>query len=337
MMNKPRLNSEIRKDPVSGRWVIIGKDKGYVPAVGEHITKTNIKNCPFCAGNESCTPTEIMRVPDNNDDSKWRIRVIPNKYPALVIEGKVKKEGIGIFDRMNGVGAHEIVIEAPEHTKTITDLADDEYFDVLKVFQARMLDLKKDERFRYILLFKNEGIAAGASLEHSHSQFIATPIVPKRVAEEISGSKFYYNYKKRCIFCDIIQLEKKFFQERIVYENNSVIVISPFAARFPFEMWVLPKEHVSSFEESNGELLKYMSNAILTSLKALNRVLENPPYNIILHSSPVTNNCEREYHYHFEIIPKVKKIAGFEWGTGFYINPVSPEEAAGYLRKAGNL
>ncbi len=327
------LTSEIRKDPIVGRWVIIGKDKGYMPPIEEHIQRSEGVNCPFCAGAEDKTPPEIFSVKDSS--GKWRIRVIPNKFPALVTEGNPDRSGIGIFDRMNGIGAHEVIIETPEHKKAISDLSKEEYTDVLKTYQARIRDLKKDARFRYVLVFKNEGEKAGSSVEHSHSQLIATPIIPKRVYEEINGSKFYFEYKKRCIFCDIIQHDSKFFPERVVFQNDDFIILSPFAARFPFETWILPKEHASAFEDSSDALLLSLSEAVLFLLVSLNRILGNPPYNIILHNSPLKNDCAEFYHWHLEIIPKIKTIAGFEWGTGFYINPLSPEEAGTYLKKGG--
>ncbi|MCK4643093.1 galactose-1-phosphate uridylyltransferase [bacterium] len=327
------LNSEIRKDPVIGRWVIVGHDKGYVAEKKESIQRKANPSCPFCPGNESSTPPEILSV---EKDGKWQIRVIPNKYPALSSEGEIKREGVGLFDKMSGIGAHEVIIETPDHLASVTSLTVEQFTEVLKVFRSRFNELKKDERFRHVLLFKNEGHSAGASIEHSHSQIIATPIIPKRVQEELDGAEFYYSYKKRCVFCDMLELDNRFFKERVVIENDNMCVISPFAARFPFEMWVLPKKHFSTWENSDDEMLRSQAEILLSILRALDDVLGNPPYNIILHSSPINGNCDNYYHWHFEIIPKMKRIAGFEWGTGFYINPVPPEEAAEVLKRRLN-
>ncbi|KPK99272.1 MAG: galactose-1-phosphate uridylyltransferase, partial [candidate division Zixibacteria bacterium SM23_73_2] len=202
---------ELRKDPIIGRWVIISTERGKRPTDFSTLPdKKQNSTCPFCPGNESATPPEILAFrPDKSEPNQpgWTLRVISNKYPALKVEGDLNREGRGIFDKMNGVGAHEVIIETPDHIKNMVDLTDREMEDVLWAYRARTLDLKKDPRFKYILIFKNQGEAAGASLEHSHSQLIATPIVPKRVSEELEGAHKYYDYKERCIFCDIIRQE----------------------------------------------------------------------------------------------------------------------------------
>ncbi len=324
--------SEIRKDPVMGRWVIINKDPGYIPDLSEKIERPEKKdNCPFCAGNESMTPDELVSI-SLNENEPWTIRVIPNKYPALNENENLEKEGIGIFDKMTGYGFHEVVIESPYHKNSISDLSKNHVFSIFKIIKKRILALKDEKDIKYILVFKNEGSSAGASIEHSHMQLIGTPIVPKRVQEELEGSKFYYDYKKRCIFCDIIKEEHASNEERIIYENDTMISLSPYAARFPFETWILPKEHIAKFEDSSDSILMDLSETLLFYLRSLNKNLMNPPYNIILHNSPLNDNSGKHYHWHIEIIPKIKKIAGFEWGTGFYINPISPEESTNVLK-----
>ena len=206
---------ELRKDPIVGRWVIISTDRAKRPTdfVREAM---RIKGgfCPFCYGNESKTPPEILAYrPSANgsspqkDSPGWTVRVVPNKFPALGIEGTLNKQAEGMFDKMNGVGAHEVIIETPDHTPRLATLPSKRIEDVLWAFRDRILDLKKDRRFKYILLFKNHGEAAGASLEHSHSQLIALPILPIYVVEELQGAKQYYIYKERCVFCDIIRQE----------------------------------------------------------------------------------------------------------------------------------
>jgi len=194
-------------------------------------------------------------------------------------------------------------------------------------------DLKNDRRFRYILLFKNHGEAAGASLEHTHSQLIALPIVPKRVREEVDNSKRYYEEKERCIFCDMIKQEVE-TAVRVIGENDQFIAIAPYAPRFPFETWLLPKKHSSSFElqpdSEYGNLAKLLGNI----LSRLDVVLDRPAYNYVVHTSPIGEEVNDHYHWHIEMMPKLTKVAGFEWGTGFYINPTPPEEAARFLREA---
>jgi UDPglucose--hexose-1-phosphate uridylyltransferase len=328
---------ELRKDPIIGRWVIISTERGKRPSdfSGAPKRRTEGRLCPFCPGNESATPPEILAVrPDSSERNKpgWTLRVISNKYPALRIEGDLNREGLGIFDKMNGVGAHEVIIENPEHNKDLVDLSSKEVQTLVWAYRERALDLKKDPRFRYILIFKNQGEAAGASLEHSHSQLIATPIVPKRVTEELEGAAQYYQFKERCIFCDAVKQEIS-DGERVVIQNDSFISLEPFAPRFPFETWILPRKHQSAFEAISKEDIPALAGILLETLQRLSKALNNPPYNYILHTSPVDNDYTEEYHWHIEIMPKLTRVAGFEWGTGFYINPTTPEDAAVYLKE----
>lgn len=297
--------------------------------------------CPFCYGNESKTPPEILAFrpnsngapPPQKDSPGWTVRVVPNKFPALGIEGNLNRQAEGMFDKMNGIGAHEVIIETPEHTQTLATMPAKRIEDVLWAFRDRILDLRQDKRFKYILLFKNHGEAAGASLEHSHSQLIALPILPRRVVEELEGAKQYFIYKERCVFCDVIRQELD-TAVRVVAENESFVTLAPYAPRFPFETWILPKRHESAFENSSSQMFRDLSYALKTLLIKADRVLDNPAYNMIIHTSPVQEPEQEHYHWHIEFMPKLTKTAGFEWGTGFYINPTPPEEAAKFLREA---
>jgi UDPglucose--hexose-1-phosphate uridylyltransferase len=326
---------ELRKDPVIGRWVIISTERGKRPSDFPAPPKRQeSKLCPFCPGNESSTPPEVLAFrPDQSPANKpgWTLRVISNKYPALKVEGELNREGRGIFDKMNGVGAHEVIIETPEHTKELAGLDQKRVEDVLWAYRLRTIDLKNDPRLRYILIFKNQGLEAGASLEHSHSQLIATPIIPKRVSEELDGSKKYYDYKERCIFCDIVKQEQE-ENVRVVNQNESFISIEPFAARFPFETWILPKKHYSTYDDTKQQEMPALAAILKDTLGRLAKALNSPPYNYIMHTRPVGGSFTKEYHWHIEIMPKLTKVAGFEWGSGFYINPTAPEDACNYLR-----
>ncbi len=204
--------------------------------------------------------------------------------------------------------------------------------DLLQAFVSRMHDLKRDIRLKYLMIFKNQGFRAGATMEHSHSQLIATPIVPKTIKEEMEGSLEYYKYKERCVFCDIIKQEIE-DTRRLVAENDRFISIVPFAARFPFETWILPKNHVSSFEDSAASDLKLLAQTLKETLLRMNRSVNTPPYNLVLHTSPCDQPIIDYYHWHLEIMPRLTRVAGFERGTGFYINPTPPEEAAKFLRE----
>jgi len=290
--------------------------------------------CPFCPGHEDATPPEILayRRPGTDPNKPgWTLRVMPNKYPALIIEGSLNREPRGIYDRMNGIGAHEVIIETPEHAKDIPDMSDEAVRDVFWAYRERMMDLERDRRFQYILVFKNHGEAAGASLEHAHSQLIATPIIPKRVAEELAGAKRYYDFKERCIFCDIIRQEL-IDKERVVKDFDAFLAFQPFASRFPFETWLIPKTHQSSYLELSSPEVTILAKAVKETLGRLKVALNDPPFNYMLHTRPVSKEHHDHYHWHVEIIPKLTKVAGFEWGSGFYINPTTPEASAAYLR-----
>ncbi|MBI5407572.1 MAG: galactose-1-phosphate uridylyltransferase [Nitrospirae bacterium] len=329
--------SELRKDPVTGRWVIISSERGRRPSdFQEAAPKRKGGFCPFCAGNERFTPPEILayREPGTAPNSQgWSLRVVPNKFPALKIEGNLDKTGIGLFDKMNGIGAHEVIIENPSHEMTMTKLPERKIEDILWAYRDRVIDLKKDPRFQSILIFKNEGEAAGASLEHAHSQLIALPIIPRQVSEEIEGARLYYNYKERCIYCDIVRQEM-YAEERNVAENEHFLAITPFAARFPFETWIIPKTHNACFDESQPWEYSSLARILKNVLQRLDKVLNIPPYNYIIHTCPLRSQMREFYHWHLEIMPKLIRIAGFEWGSGFYINPTSPEEATKFLREA---
>ncbi len=328
---------ELRKDPIVGRWVIIATERAKRPTdfIRERVQIRGTGFCPFCYGNESKTPPEILAYRSDGSARNtpgWTLRVVSNKFPALGIEGTLNRQGEGLYDRMNGVGAHEVIIETPEHSMTLATLPVERVEQVLWSYRDRMLDLGKDRRFKYMMIFKNHGEAAGASLEHTHSQLIALPVVPRRVLEEIDGAREHYASKERCIFCDVIRQETE-SGVRVVEENSDFIVLSPYAPRFPFEMWILPKNHQSAFERAQKREFERLAAILKDMLTRLDKVLDYPAYNYIIHTSPVSEPADDYYHWHLEIMPKLTKVAGFEWGTGFYINPTPPEEAAKFLRE----
>ena len=329
---------ELRKDPITARWVIISTERGKRPMdfLRDEVIPGDPKNCPFCPGQESKTANELLVYGRNGGGANspgWSIRVVPNKFPALKIEGELDREGEGLFDKMNGVGAHEVIIETPDHSATLATIQERALEDVLWAYRDRMLDLKNDKRFRYVLIFKNHGESAGATLDHPHSQLIALPIVPRRVREEVDSSWHYYDEKERCIFCDIIRQEMD-TGERVVAENEHFITMTPYASRFPFEMWLLPKVHGSSYENNQSTMYASLARMLKDVLMRMDAALDRPAFNFMIHTSPIGEEINDHYHWHVEIIPKLTKVAGFEWGTGFYINPTPPEEAARFLREA---
>lgn len=302
--------------------------------------------CPFCYGREEKTTREIyaIRPPGSAPNTPgWRVRVIPNKYPALRIEGELDKRAVGLYEVMNGVGAHEIVIETPDHERTLADLAPAEIADVFRAWRARLLDLRRDGRFRYIFIFKNYGVEAGAGIPHSHSQLIALPVTPPTAVAELSVCRAHFEQKERCLMCDLLQQECE-DGRRIIRDSGDFVVYSPYAARFPFELRLLPRRHSHDFGLLSDQELGSLAEVVKDTLLRLRAVLRDPPYNFILHSAPPMHlrlgkpgywsSLPYDYHWHIELIPRLTKIAGFEWGTGFYMNPTAPEEAAQFLREA---
>ncbi len=337
---------ELRHDPIQRRWVIISVERGRRPG-DFHIPREEQKEgfCPFCPGHEDKTPPEIMAIrADGSGPNKsgWDVRVVPNKFPALKVEGSLDKKGAGVYDRMNGVGAHEVVIESPDHDLEMADMPVQRIARILEIFRTRWIDLSRDERFKYILIFKNHGSAAGSSLPHSHSQIIATPITPKTVALELDNAKAHYQLKNRCLFCDILDYELE-RQERIISTNDHFIAYAPYASRFPFETWIMPRRHSHSFADLEQGQCHDLANILKDVLLRIKMGLKNPPYNFVIHTVPNVNAQPRrsfywdtvqwDYHWHIEIIPRLTRLAGFEWGTGFYINPTPPEEAANFMRE----
>ena len=329
---------ELRKDPITERWVIIATDRARRPSdfSRERVAPLANRFCPLCPGNESKTPPEVFAIRSSGGPNQpgWTVRVVPNKFPVLGIEGELNRDAEGLYDKMNGLGAHEVIVETPDHAATLATMPEAQVEAVIWAYRSRVLDLKNDRRLMYILPFKNQGEAAGATLEHPHSQLIALPVVPKRVMEELKSAKRYYRYKERCVFCDIVRQESK-EGVRVVTETERFIVVEPYASRFPFETWILPVRHDSHFENMDAAHVKDLAWTLRATLRKIDRTLETPAYNFMVHSAPVQEGPMKQYHWHIEIIPKLTKVAGFEWGTGFYINPTPPEEAAIFLRDAG--
>jgi len=336
--------SRLRKDPIVGRWIIISTERPKKPQdyhTEEPEEEVTPAECPFCGGHESKTPPEIASFRAEKtlpNKEGWWLRVIPSKFPVLHVEGSLEREGSGIYDWMNGIGAHEIIIETPEHAQRLEELPESQVEKVLWSYRDRILDLERDERLRYVLILKNQGWAAGSALNHTHSQIIATPVIPKLVKEKLDGAKSYYDYKERCIFCDMIRQELA-DAARVVEETRHFIVFTPFAPRFPFEVWIYPKKHSCAYADISKEEMMDFSRSLRNTLQRISKTLDTPPYNYILYTAP--NRVPRrghwhtlsdDFHWHLEIMPRLTRVAGFEWGSGFYINPTPPEDAAKHLR-----
>jgi UDPglucose--hexose-1-phosphate uridylyltransferase len=323
--------SELRKDPITGRWVIIATERAKRPlGIGLEPEAKQEEIDPFLPGNEHLTPPEIMRYADEANRN-WALRVIPNKFPALTVEGQINREGVGLYDMMSGIGAHEVIIDTPDPDKRFAQFNEHEMELVFRAFRDRMNDLSRDFRLQYALAFKNEGRLAGATQQHSHSQMIALPIVPKTVQEELTGAREYYEFKGRNVYLDIVNQELR-YGERLVTENPDFVVIAPFASRFPFALWVMPRRHAPCFSRIRDDEMTFLAKIFCRTMKLLDRALGVFAYNFVIHTSPL-QDCELPYyHWHIEITPRLTRMGGFEAGSGFYINPTPPEKVAEYLR-----
>jgi len=336
---------ELRYDPIQKRWVIIVSERGSRPDDFPIKNKPPPEgSCPFCEGNEGKTPPEIAAVRANGSGRNqpgWQVRVVPNKFPALRIEGNMGRKGIGVYDRMNGVGAHEVIIETPQHNLNLADARVEHIEHVIRMYRERLVDLLRDHRFKYILIFRNYGAAAGASLSHPHTQIIATPVTPLTLAGELTSAKQHYMQKERCLFCDVIQQEIE-SGERIVVATEEFVALTPFASRFPFEIFIAPRSHHHSFAEISDHMIRRLAAVLKEVLLRSKKCLNDPPYNFLIHTIPnlkaglrrrnYWDTIEVDFHWHIEFMPRLTRIAGFEWDTGFYINSTAPEEAAKYLR-----
>jgi UDPglucose--hexose-1-phosphate uridylyltransferase len=328
---------DLRKDPVTGRWVVVSTERTKRPA-DFHRSQVVISNqgvCPFCPGNESRTPPEVLAYRSSGGPNQpgWSTRVVPHRFPALRVEGDLNQTADGLYDRMNGIGAHEVIIDCPEHVASLADALEDNVRDVFFAYRDRALDLKKDPRFEYIQLFKNQGQVAGGALEHTHTELIALPLVPHNLSMELKGAARYFKFRNRCVFCDIVCQELA-NRSRIVLEGAHVVVLAPFASRCPFELWVLPKRHGSHFEMQPDEVFCDFAACLLAVLASLDRALERPAYNLVLHTAPLRRGEIESFDWHLEIVPRLSRTGGFAMGTGFYLNPTPPEEAARFLRES---
>jgi UDPglucose--hexose-1-phosphate uridylyltransferase len=338
--------SELRYCRIKHRWTIIAPERNQPPpklAPLQGDGNGPLADDPFAAGNEEQTPPEIFRLPPAEGGAAWQVRVFANSHPALRVEGEVVRQAVGLNDTVSGVGAHEVFVETPDPHSELADLGVDEIGLVLQAYRARLLDLRRDPRLRYVLIFKNKGREAGASVDHAHSQLIATPIIPTVVVQELSSCREHFSRHERCLFCDLIRQERR-LAERVCIETDRYIAMAPFAASKPFETWVLPKEHRHDFAQSSDDELLGLAVILRDLLRRARSLLDDPAYNLVLHTVPNSHprpgrpdywsTIEHDYHWHLEFAPRANRPAGFEWGSGYTINPVPPEEATRLLREA---
>jgi UDPglucose--hexose-1-phosphate uridylyltransferase len=330
------VTTEIRRDPITGRTVVIDRaafkrpdDFDLEPARLDDAAA----KCALCEGREADAGPEILAWRDGGPANVpgWSVRVVANRNPKLRIEGGMEVRHDGIFRSRDGLGAHEVIVETPLHDQPLHALDADRLWRVLWAWRTRMRDLKGDPRFASIVIFKNHGRAAGARLDHSHSQLAAYPIVPPALAEKVQGCSRHHDATGRCIFCEVLAEEER-DGRRIICDTEGVIAYAPFASRVPFETWLMPRQHSARFEEAFDETLEYLASAMRSVMSGIEWALERPAYNLVLHSAPLTGEVDHSFHWHIEILPRVTRYSGQDWGTGMHRNPVAPEEAAKILR-----
>ena len=330
------VETEIRRDPVTGRTVVIdrGASKRRHDFDLEPVRLDDAAAaCPLCEGREGDAGPEILAWREGGPANVpgWSVRVVPNRNPKLRIEGGMELRNQGFFESRDGLGAHEVIVETPLHDQPLHALDADRLWRVLWAWRTRMQDLQRDSRFASIVIFKNHGRAAGARLDHSHSQLAAYPIVPPVLADELRCSARHHEETGRCIFCDVIAEEAR-DGRRIISDTDAIITYAPFASRVPFETWIMPREHSARFEEASDRSLEQLAEALRAVMAGIDWALERPAYNLVLHSAPLTGEADPSFHWHLEILPRVVRYSGQEWGSGMFRNPVAPEEAARALR-----
>ncbi len=323
----------LRLDPVWRRWVITGER----PAMPDALDSAEL--CPFCPGNEGFTPPAIREHKDAS--GKWDVRVFHDRAPLFRVEGGLNREAEGLYDRMNALGAHEIVVESNQHGKTLAALSPEHIACVLEICRDRICDLKQDPRFRYVSLFKDQGRARPAAEEHGHSQILAIPVLPTLVERELRWSLSHFQRKERCLYCDVLYQEIQ-TGSRLVDRSHDFVCLCPYASRFPYEICVLPAEHNSSFErDMAGEgrvlrLAKFLKMALLRVEKISDRL------RLVLHTEPNLAATEADpdrwktvrddFHWHLEIYPEIEADTGHFDSESFYYNPIPAEDAALALR-----
>jgi UDPglucose--hexose-1-phosphate uridylyltransferase len=331
-------DSQLRKDPVTQRWVVISPGRAEVPqaAVTERPRALGAEACPFCPGREAETGAEIyvQRDPGSAPNRPgWHVRVVADRRPIFHIEGGLERSAEGMYDAMNAIGAHEILVESPEHTAHWGSLEAAQIERVLRACRERMLDLRNDKRFRHVIWVKTDGMP-GSVFQHAHSHIVASPIVPWGIEEELKGFSSHRRWKERCVLCDVLKQEMT-DGRRLVLREGGVVGFTPYAPRFAYEMWIVPLEHSHDFTGTRPALLRDLARALQGLIRRMRGVLGDPPFSLVLHASPVGEFTREEYHWHLELVPRPPQLVGLEWGTGIHINPVPPELAAERLRGAG--
>jgi UDPglucose--hexose-1-phosphate uridylyltransferase len=325
--------SELRFNPIAREWVIIAKERAkrpefYRTSKGARQANEYSSWCPFCPGNEEATPEAIIRVPQRD---KWKIRVIPSKFPAVFHESETQVVKDGLKYTMNGVGRHEIIIETPNHKISTAFLNPEDLTEILDIYKSRFMEAYKDTNVAHVIIFKNHGPSSGSSILHSHTQLIAFPIKPSQVKMRIEEGLIYYKNTGKCLMCETIRDEQQDV-ERIIHESEHFMAFVPFAALSPFHLWIFPKRHASSFADIKEEEIKDLAVTLKIILLKLYNGLDNPDFNYVLRSEGPKPLSGENFHWYISIVPRVIDASGIELGSGVYVNLSIPEESAEFLR-----
>jgi UDPglucose--hexose-1-phosphate uridylyltransferase len=324
---------ELRYNLLTREWVIIATERArrpdqFVRKVEKKPLPAFVANCPFCPGNEKLTPPQTYVVPD---DHSWQVRVTPNKFAALSYEGERRRSIVGIRRTVTGVGIHEVIVETPDHSKTTALLEDRGVELIIQTYLNRFKFASCDSRIEQVTIFKNHGEAAGTSLEHPHSQMIATPVITTQLRDRLFNALNHFDEFGECIFCRVLDQELK-QGVRVVLETEHFVSFIPFASLTPFSMLIMPRRHMACFAEMNGAEAADLARNLRRTLAKLYHGLSDPDYNYVIRTAPSENCGVKYYHWYVSIIPRLTKTAGFELGSGMFINVSLPEENASFLR-----
>jgi UDPglucose--hexose-1-phosphate uridylyltransferase len=329
--------SELRRDPVTNRWVVIATERAKRPVDFKRSFRSTAKesDCPFCPEQEKEPPLASFTEKGKSkavDDPNWVVRVVPNLYPALTLKEKISGlNQAGPYTSLSGVGVHEVLVTNRDHEKELGLLSQQEVCLVIEAYLDRYLTHKRNSFLEYMLIMVNHGREAGMSKEHPHAQLFGLPLVPSNVVEELIGVRKYHQKTKSCVYCDLIRYEKE-QKERIIYENERFLVFAPYASRAPFESWILPKRHQPFFESLDQSEQNDLADALKTVLFKLDEGLNDPPFNFYIHTTPYKDHYNGLFHWHLEIYPRLATFGGFELGSGVIINTTLPESCAEFLR-----
>ena len=329
--------SHIRQDKATGQWVIYAPSRGKRPYDFKQTKKKTEtlpeydEDCPFCPGNEHMLEQIVLEMGDN-DSSMWRTRVVPNKFPALTPDGGRERSSEGIYITMKGYGQHDVIIESPFHNQQIALMKGDEVETVIETYHRRYLTVMQEQGNMMTIIFRNHGSQAGTSLMHPHSQLIATGMVPHYVRWREEQAQGYFDEWGRCVYCDILGYESQQMR-RFLHENDSFLSYVPFAAKVPFEIWIVPKNHQADFGRVTDAEKSDLASALQFLLMRLYEKLNDPDYNYVINTSPQYRAGEPQFHWYLEIRPRLTTQAGFEIGSGMSINPSLPEADADFLNR----